>query len=62
MVFQHFLQIQWRALDEINAGVCDGMTYDEVKKNKPEEYEYVNSLILLLHFFPWKQGMPQDID
>ncbi|CAM0872721.1 unnamed protein product [Alopecurus aequalis] len=31
--------IQWRALDEINAGVCDGMTYDEVKKNKPEDYE-----------------------
>ncbi|KAM3313915.1 hypothetical protein ACQJBY_033044 [Aegilops geniculata] len=34
-----FPKIQWRALDEINAGVCDGMTYDEVKKNKPEEYE-----------------------
>ncbi|KAM0931277.1 hypothetical protein ACQ4PT_000348 [Festuca glaucescens] len=33
------LQIQWRALDEINAGVCDGMTYEEVKKNKPEDYE-----------------------
>jgi broad specificity phosphatase PhoE len=39
------VQIQWRALDEINAGVCDGMTYDEIKKSKPEEYEYVNSLI-----------------
>ncbi|CAM0872720.1 unnamed protein product [Alopecurus aequalis] len=34
-----FPKIQWRALDEINAGVCDGMTYDEVKKNKPEDYE-----------------------
>ncbi|KAL5218880.1 hypothetical protein ABZP36_019564 [Zizania latifolia] len=34
-----FPKIQWRALDEINAGICDGMTYDEVKKNKPEEYE-----------------------
>ncbi|KAL0289072.1 UNVERIFIED_CONTAM: 6-phosphofructo-2-kinase/fructose-2,6-bisphosphatase [Sesamum angustifolium] len=31
--------IQWRALDEINAGVCDGMTYEEIKKNMPEEYE-----------------------
>jgi 6-phosphofructo-2-kinase/fructose-2,6-biphosphatase len=31
--------VQWRALDEINAGVCDGMTYEEVKKNMPEEYE-----------------------
>ncbi|KAL6901903.1 hypothetical protein ACP4OV_004779 [Aristida adscensionis] len=34
-----FPKIQWRALDEINAGVCDGMTYDEIKKNKPEEYD-----------------------
>ncbi|KAL5210568.1 hypothetical protein ABZP36_006191 [Zizania latifolia] len=34
-----FPKIQWRALDEINAGICDGMTYDEVKKSKPEEYE-----------------------
>ncbi|KAM0931278.1 hypothetical protein ACQ4PT_000348 [Festuca glaucescens] len=34
-----FPKIQWRALDEINAGVCDGMTYEEVKKNKPEDYE-----------------------
>ncbi|KAF8397252.1 hypothetical protein HHK36_016162 [Tetracentron sinense] len=32
-------KIQWRALDEINAGVCDGMTYEEIKKNMPEEYE-----------------------
>ena len=35
------LQIQWRALDEINSGVCDGMTYEEIKKTMPEEFEYV---------------------
>ncbi|KAJ4769069.1 hypothetical protein LUZ62_053326 [Rhynchospora pubera] len=34
-----FPKIQWRALDEINSGVCDGMTYEEIKKNMPEEYE-----------------------
>ncbi|RZC05495.1 6-phosphofructo-2-kinase/fructose-2,6-bisphosphatase [Glycine soja] len=34
-----FPKIQWRALDEINAGVCDGMAYAEIKKNMPEEYE-----------------------
>ncbi|KAJ6750995.1 hypothetical protein OIU85_001520 [Salix viminalis] len=34
-----FPKIQWRALDEINAGVCDGMNYEEIKKNMPEEYE-----------------------
>ncbi|KAF7833784.1 6-phosphofructo-2-kinase/fructose-2,6-bisphosphatase isoform X1 [Senna tora] len=36
-----FPKIQWRALDEINAGACDGMTYEEIKKNMPEEYKYV---------------------
>jgi 6-phosphofructo-2-kinase/fructose-2,6-biphosphatase len=46
-----FPKIQWRALDEINAGICDGMTYDEIKKIKPEEYEYANSLIFLLFCF-----------
>ncbi|KAJ3682849.1 hypothetical protein LUZ60_013076 [Juncus effusus] len=34
-----FPKIQWRALDEINSGVCDGMTYEEIKKNMPDEYE-----------------------
>lgn len=34
-----FPKIQWRALDEIYAGVCDGMTYEEIKRNMPEEYE-----------------------
>ncbi|KAL1202037.1 6-phosphofructo-2-kinase/fructose-2,6-bisphosphatase [Cardamine amara subsp. amara] len=34
-----FPKVQWRALDEINAGVCDGMTYEEIKINMPEEYE-----------------------
>ncbi|KAG8067281.1 hypothetical protein GUJ93_ZPchr0005g16155, partial [Zizania palustris] len=34
-----FPKIQWRALDEINSGVCDGMTYEEIKKVMPEEYE-----------------------
>ncbi|KAL6003316.1 hypothetical protein ACLOJK_023539 [Asimina triloba] len=38
-----FPKIQWRALDEINAGVCDGMTYEEIKKNMPEEYEVMDA-------------------
>ena len=42
-------QIQWRALDEINAGVCDGMTYEEIKKNMPDEYEYVANLSSLIY-------------
>ena len=28
----------WRALDEIDAGVCDGMTYREIADTLPDEY------------------------
>ncbi len=31
--------IPWRALDEINAGICDGMTYEQIKQEMPSEYE-----------------------
>ncbi|XP_002991023.2 6-phosphofructo-2-kinase/fructose-2,6-bisphosphatase [Selaginella moellendorffii] len=33
-----FPKVQWRALDEINAGICDGMTYEEIGKKMPDEY------------------------
>ena len=29
----------WRALDEIDAGVCDGMTYEEIARDLPLEYD-----------------------
>lgn len=29
---------QWRALDEIDAGACDGMTYEEIRREMPEEH------------------------
>jgi len=29
----------WRALDEVDAGVCDGMTYAEIADAMPHEYE-----------------------
>ncbi|KAH1213506.1 6-phosphofructo-2-kinase/fructose-2,6-bisphosphatase [Glycine max] len=45
-----FPKIQWRALDEINTGVCDAMAYAEIKKNMPEEYEYVCRLVISLLF------------
>ncbi|MSP90396.1 MAG: fructose-2,6-bisphosphatase [Myxococcales bacterium] len=28
----------WRALDEIDAGVCDGLTYREIAERMPDEY------------------------
>jgi broad specificity phosphatase PhoE/predicted kinase len=30
--------VQWAALNEIDAGVCDGMTYHEIAETMPEEY------------------------
>src|SRR5690606_21138053 len=30
--------ISWRALDEIDAGVCDGMTYSEIRKQYPYDF------------------------
>jgi broad specificity phosphatase PhoE/predicted kinase len=29
----------WRALDEIDAGTCDGLTYAEIAEHTPHEYE-----------------------
>jgi len=31
--------VEWRALDEIDAGDCDGMTYDDIQRGLPDEYE-----------------------
>ncbi len=28
----------WRSLDEIDAGVCDGMTYPEIREEMPDEF------------------------
>lgn len=33
-----FPKLRWKALDEISAGRCDGMTYEEIKTLMPEEY------------------------
>jgi broad specificity phosphatase PhoE/predicted kinase len=30
--------VTWRALDEIDAGVCDGMTYQEIREQMSEEF------------------------
>ena len=32
-------KLRWKALDEIQSGVCDGLTYAEIKDQMPEEYE-----------------------
>ncbi|ETW06822.1 hypothetical protein H310_02967 [Aphanomyces invadans] len=30
--------VKWKQLDEIDAGICDGMTYEQVAAQYPEEY------------------------
>ncbi|GLE03057.1 hypothetical protein PINS_up011936 [Pythium insidiosum] len=30
--------VKWKQLDEIDAGICDGMTYEQVAEEMPEEY------------------------
>ena len=30
--------IKWKCLDEIDAGMCDGLTYEQVAEQFPEEY------------------------
>lgn len=34
-----FPKLRWKALDEIDAGICDGMTYEEIAEQFPNEYE-----------------------
>ncbi|KAI1745227.1 6-phosphofructo-2-kinase [Xylaria scruposa] len=34
----NYNQLQWKALDELDAGVCDGMTYQEIKDVYPEDF------------------------
>lgn len=32
-------KLRWKALDEIHGGICDGMSYAEIKDTMPHEYE-----------------------
>lgn len=34
-----FPKLRWKALDEIQAGVFDGMTYQDIAEKWPEEFE-----------------------
>ncbi|GAA5831646.1 hypothetical protein JCM5353_000991 [Sporobolomyces roseus] len=31
-------KLTWKSLDELDAGVCDGMTYEEIEEYYPEDY------------------------
>jgi len=34
----HLPYMAWRAIDEIDGGICDGMTYEEIATQMPEEF------------------------
>lgn len=34
----NYNQLQWKALDELDSGVCDGLTYQEIKDKYPEDF------------------------
>ncbi|KAF9782104.1 bifunctional 6-phosphofructo-2-kinase fructose-2,6-bisphosphate 2-phosphatase [Thelephora terrestris] len=36
--FLPYNKLTWKALDELDAGVCDGMTYEEIEKAYPEDF------------------------
>ena len=33
-----YRKLSWKALDELDAGVCDGMTYEEIEQEYPEDF------------------------
>ncbi|KAJ1735369.1 Fructose-2,6-bisphosphatase [Coemansia biformis] len=33
-----YKKMQWKALDELDAGLCDGLTYEDVEREYPREY------------------------
>jgi 6-phosphofructo-2-kinase / fructose-2,6-biphosphatase 2 len=36
--FLPFEKLEWKALDELDSGVCDGMTYGEIEERYPEDF------------------------
>ncbi|RDW75776.1 fructose-2,6-bisphosphatase-like protein [Coleophoma crateriformis] len=36
---KEYNQLQWKALDELDAGVCDGLTYAEIEEQYPEDFK-----------------------
>ncbi|OAA57956.1 fructose-bisphosphatase [Niveomyces insectorum RCEF 264] len=34
----HYNQLQWKALDELDAGVCDGCTYQQIQDQYPDDF------------------------
>ncbi|KAI9733565.1 MAG: Fructose-2,6-bisphosphatase [Cirrosporium novae-zelandiae] len=35
---QGYEKLEWKALDELDSGVCDGLTYEEIEQRYPEDF------------------------
>lgn len=35
---KHYKQLQWKALDELGSGLCDGLTYEEINRLYPADF------------------------
>lgn len=37
--FLEFEKLEWKALDELDSGVCDGLTYAEIEERYPDDFK-----------------------
>ena len=37
--FLTFEKLEWKALDELDSGVCDGLTYTQIEQKFPEDFK-----------------------
>lgn len=37
--FLEFEKLEWKALDELDSGVCDGLTYGEIESRYPDDFK-----------------------
>jgi 6-phosphofructo-2-kinase / fructose-2,6-biphosphatase 2 len=36
--YLNYEKLEWKALDEIDSGICDGLTYEEIEDQFPEDF------------------------
>ncbi|KAI9770707.1 MAG: Fructose-2,6-bisphosphatase [Geoglossum simile] len=36
--YLNYEKLEWKALDEIDSGICDGLTYEEIEERFPEDF------------------------
>lgn len=52
-------KLTWKSLDELDAGVCDGMTYDEIEVRLDSSLLYSKSLMSSVGSIPRRLRQPR---